>query len=74
MSSAEERIVPSAVQCGEQLVHGDSGDGGDFVAHGVGQNEFATVNQGAAAIDDVRDITFPLGVLRGEQRLAQTRR
>src|ERR1700722_8247567 len=60
-----------SIHCGEQGVHGNGGEAGGGIAHCVGDNEFAPMQQGAAGINDVRHIAFALGFVGAQQWFAQ---
>lgn len=46
-------------QAGEQVIQRHTDDGGGLVAHGIGQDQLATVEEGAAAVDHVGYVAFP---------------
>lgn len=57
---------------GEEFVEGDAGDGGGFVAHGVGEDDFVVVEEGATTVDDVGDVTLAFDAFGREERFAKS--
>jgi hypothetical protein len=49
-----------------------AGEAGGRIAHRVRDDDFASVQQAAAGINNIRDVTFALRFIRTQQRFAQT--
>ena len=56
---------------GQHFIERHGGEAGGGVGHGVGDDEFAPVQQRAASVHHVRDITFAFRFVRRQQRFAQ---
>ena len=65
----DHRLV--LVHRGQQFIQRHGGEAGGVIAHRVGDDEFASVQQRAARVHNIRDITFALSFIRGEQRFPQ---
>src|SRR5882762_8728305 len=55
----------------QQFVERDAGEARGRVAHGIGDDEFALMQNRAAGVNHVRHVAFALGFVRGKQRFAK---
>src|SRR5450759_3208079 len=65
--AADRWKTGSGSQCGQQFIQGNARNSGGPVAHGIGKDEFAAVEEGAAAVDDIGHVAFSFVVFWGKQ-------
>ena len=55
----------------QHFIEGSRGETCGVIGHGIGNDQFATVHESTAGINDIRNVPLTLGLIRLEQGFTQ---